>query len=313
MYGAGAAKGKGKGKGKAKAPRSEGGQGHLLEKSRLSVEKFTGVVVAWKGKYGWIKPGEEIDHEKASLHNGDLFVGINDLDDGATSLEAGAPVEFHIFEDSSGLGAEEVVSTGPGNPDAPEVKAASKGSGKGGAAKGGSAKGGTKGAGWGYKGDSSWKGGDSWGGAAGYGGKGATKGGKAGWSLASGQAVYGGAKGVQTGYGGYGGKGADKGKGKGKDKGKTKSGAPRGQGHTLPRTRVSVEKFTGTVKSWKGKYGWIEPAEPIEHEKASKNKGALWVGMNDIEGAESLEEGATVEFHIFEDSSGLGVEEVVAF
>jgi len=33
--------------------------------------------------------------------------------------------------------------------------------------------------------------------------------------------------------------------------------------------------------------------------------------MDDLEGATELTEGATVEFHIWEDSSGLGAEEVV--
>jgi len=100
----GKASGKGKGKGKGKT------QGHTLPRTRLSAAKFQGTVSMWKGKYGWITPGEEIAHEKAKMHQG-LFVGVNDLQ-GAASLEVGAPVEFHIFEDSSGLGAEEVVVLG---------------------------------------------------------------------------------------------------------------------------------------------------------------------------------------------------------
>merc|ERR1719414_290638 len=113
-------KGKGKSKGKPGSP--EGGKGHLLPRTRLSSEKFSGTVVCWKGKYGFIKPGEEIEHEKASLHNGNLFACIDDLL-GAQALDVGAPVNFHISEDESGLVAEEVEQTGAG-------EAAPKGKGK---------------------------------------------------------------------------------------------------------------------------------------------------------------------------------------
>merc|ERR1719343_198337 len=96
----------------------------------------------------------------------------------------------------------------------------------------------------------------------------------------------------------------DKGKGKGKD-------SNRGKGHLLPRTRISAEKFAGTVMDWKGKYGWIKPEEEIQHEKATKHQGRLFVSKDDLEGGvEELAPGTTVEFHIWEDASGLGAEEV---
>merc|ERR1712217_289938 len=92
------------GKGKART----GAPGHKLPRERISEEKFSGTVVAWKGKYGFIKPSEEIPHPKANLHNGCLYVSNSDLEQGMTELQADAVVLFHIFEDSSGLGAEEV-------------------------------------------------------------------------------------------------------------------------------------------------------------------------------------------------------------
>jgi len=95
-----------------------------------------------------------------------------------------------------------------------------------------------------------------------------------------------------------------KGKGKGKD-------GHKGKGHLLARTRISADKFLGTVITWKGKYGWIQPAEEIPHEKAAKNKGSLFVSMDDVMHVTELTPGATVEFHIWEDSTGLGAEEVV--
>jgi len=273
---------KGKGKGKGASP--EGRQGHTLPRTRLSADKFTGTVVEWKGKYGWIKPAEEIEHEKAGLRGGRLFVGMDDII-GRQDLEGGAPVEFHICEDESGLGAEEVVQTGEGSPEE-AAKLGAKGA-KG--AKGGKGKG--KAPAWG----GAWSA-PAWGGgwAAPAAGKGAAKG---WWAPPA-------AKGAFSGFG-KGGK--DLGKGKGK--GKRKEG---GKGHLLPKTRITAEKFTGTVSAWKGKYGWIQPAEAIEHEKASLHKGGLFVGLNDLEGGiTELTVGATVEFHICEDDSGLGAEEVV--
>jgi len=306
-----------------------------LPRTRVTAEKFTGVVTAWKGKYGWIKANEEIEHEKASLRGGALFCSVNDIFDGNTELHPGAPCEFHICEDDSGLGAEEVVETGAPDPSLiPEDK------GKGAKGKGAKAAGkapppsngfggdkgyGDKGygkapskafaapsKGWsepyggkGGKGKDPWGGGkDAWGGgkdAWGGGGKG-----KDSWG--AGKDAWGGGK--------------DFGKGKGplqsafskgkSDKGKDGKGSgKRGKGHLLPRTRITAEKFQGTVSAWKGKYGWIKPAEEVEHEKAKNHKGGIFVSMDDLEGATELTEGATVEFHIWEDSSGLGAEEVV--
>lgn len=87
-----------------------------------------------------------------------------------------------------------------------------------------------------------------------------------------------------------------------------------GKGHLLPRTRISEAPFSGTVSEWKGKFGWIQCAEPIEHPKAAKNRGMLFCGSDDHTGGPGgLPAGSTVEFHIYEDSSGLGAEEVTAF
>merc|ERR1712224_548035 len=57
----------GKGKGKGKAPGNLG-QGHLLPRTRVTEEPLTGVVLEWRGKYGWIAPDDELGHEKAGKH-----------------------------------------------------------------------------------------------------------------------------------------------------------------------------------------------------------------------------------------------------
>jgi len=191
----------------------------------------------------------------------------------------------------------------------------------GGMAKGGFAKGGGDwGGGMMMKGAPMAYGGKGGGGFAtpSYGGKGGGDwgGGKGGQTpcmfFAKGQCT----KGAQCtfSHGGGGGKGfafggKDGGKGKGKD-GKSKNKSP---GHLLPRTRISEAPFSGTVVEWKGKYGWIEPAETIEHEKASKHGGRLFFSMDAVTSGEAPEAGTTVEFHIFEDVSGIGAEEVTAF
>jgi len=286
-------KGKGKGKGKDASP------GHTLPRTRISAEKFTGTVFDWKGKYGWIQPAEEIEHEKAAQRGGRLFASIDDII-GAQSLDVGAEVEFHICEDEAGLGAEEVVQTGAGKPQAAGGKSGSKGGWSKDGWKGGSkgspwdsAKGGAKGSPW-----------DS------------AKGGAKGWSPWTPAAAKGWAPAAAMGWapatvmGGWDAKGKG---GKGKDakgKGKSKS-KEAGKGHLLPKTRITADKFTGTVSAWKGKYGWITPAEEVAHEKASLHNGGIFVSSNDLIGITELTVGATVEFHIAEDSSGLAAEEVV--
>merc|ERR1712151_740140 len=109
------------------------------------------------------------------------------------------------------------------------------------------------------------------------------------------------------------GKGKDKGKGKGKDEGKGKGKGKRPSGPELERTRVTEDLVTGEVESWRGKYGFIVPTIPIEHEKASKKEGKLYVSMSDLTGGlEELTVGALCQFHVYEDASGcLGAEEVV--
>merc|ERR1712232_1124049 len=79
-HGAGGAKGGkgafGKGKdGKGKGKSKNKGKGHLLPRSRITAEPFMGTVEEWKGKFGWIRASESIEHEKATKHEGKLFCG----------------------------------------------------------------------------------------------------------------------------------------------------------------------------------------------------------------------------------------------
>mmetsp|Transcript_42171 Transcript_42171/g.78426 ORF Transcript_42171/g.78426 Transcript_42171/m.78426 type:complete len:173 (-) Transcript_42171:132-650(-) len=95
---------------------------------------------------------------------------------------------------------------------------------------------------------------------------------------------------------------------KGKGKGKNPN---RGKGHTLPRERISESPLIGEVLEWKGKYGWLKPQEPIEHAKAGRHGGKIFVSQADLVGVQELTVGRLCQFQLFEDSSGLGAEEVL--
>ncbi|CAK0810266.1 unnamed protein product, partial [Prorocentrum cordatum] len=74
-----------------------------------------------------------LDGHRSGERNGSIFASVADILDGSTELHPGAPCEFHICEDDSGLGAEEIIETGPPDPAAiPQEKGKSgpKGAGK---------------------------------------------------------------------------------------------------------------------------------------------------------------------------------------
>lgn len=76
-------------------------------RSRITEVAVTGEVLEWKGTFGWLKPHVEIQHEKAKLRGGKIFLHGGDLQGELKSVEVGAVLQFHIYEDPSGLGAEE--------------------------------------------------------------------------------------------------------------------------------------------------------------------------------------------------------------
>jgi len=101
--------GKGQKDGKGKGEKGEKGpSGPDLERERVTDMPVTGSVVSWRGKFGWVKAVEAIDHPKAEKHGGKLYAHQQDLLDGSESLEVGQGVQFHVYADASGLGAEEI-------------------------------------------------------------------------------------------------------------------------------------------------------------------------------------------------------------
>mmetsp|Transcript_42559 Transcript_42559/g.97584 ORF Transcript_42559/g.97584 Transcript_42559/m.97584 type:complete len:394 (+) Transcript_42559:107-1288(+) len=81
------------------------------------------------------------------------------------------------------------------------------------------------------------------------------------------------------------------------------------RGPYLPRQRVLNEKLLGKVLEWKGKYGWIQAFEALNHAKANKHQGKIFLSMIDVLGADHLDSGDICEFYLFEDADGLGAEQ----
>lgn len=75
------------------------------------------------------------------------------------------------------------------------------------------------------------------------------------------------------------------------------------------RSRVfGRRRFTGIVKKWQGKFGFITPDEPIEHEAAELHGGDIFLHLNDVIGGEQLKRGDGVDFTLYADDGGLGAE-----
>eukprot|EP00419_Tripos_fusus_P063804 CAMPEP_0172918696 /NCGR_PEP_ID=MMETSP1075-20121228/200684_1 /TAXON_ID=2916 /ORGANISM="Ceratium fusus, Strain PA161109" /LENGTH=239 /DNA_ID=CAMNT_0013778403 /DNA_START=148 /DNA_END=864 /DNA_ORIENTATION=+ len=74
-------------------------------KQRLGTTKVTGEIKVWKGGFGWITPDQPVTHP---LFRGQIYVKSSDLV-GVQPIQAGARVEFFIYVDSQGIGAEECM------------------------------------------------------------------------------------------------------------------------------------------------------------------------------------------------------------
>jgi len=75
--------------------------------------KAFGEVIEWKGSFGWIKPAEDVlaeEDEKGPRWDKEkkIYAHKDDFAEGTESLEVGNIVQFHVYSDSSGFGAEEI-------------------------------------------------------------------------------------------------------------------------------------------------------------------------------------------------------------
>lgn len=82
-----------------------------LPRERVTDIPVSGEVIEWKKKFGWLRPTEAFEHEKADVHEGKIYIHQKDvIPEG--DLEVGQQAEFHIYIDANGLGAEECIVTG---------------------------------------------------------------------------------------------------------------------------------------------------------------------------------------------------------
>lgn len=73
----------------------------------LHDEFLIGTISAWRGKFGWVKPDDEIDHPDMDKHKGDLYLKQEDVEEEIEGV--GARVQFMLYSDGMGLGAANVT------------------------------------------------------------------------------------------------------------------------------------------------------------------------------------------------------------
>lgn len=80
--------------------------GPHLPRQRVTPEPVDGEVERWKGQVGWIRPLRPLVHPQAAARQGQIYVHEQDIVTGGP-LVPGQQVQFHVYSDASGLGAEE--------------------------------------------------------------------------------------------------------------------------------------------------------------------------------------------------------------
>eukprot|EP00929_Paragymnodinium_shiwhaense_P002247 TRINITY_DN10244_c0_g1_i1.p1 TRINITY_DN10244_c0_g1~~TRINITY_DN10244_c0_g1_i1.p1 ORF type:complete len:248 (+),score=30.72 TRINITY_DN10244_c0_g1_i1:87-830(+) len=76
-------------------------------RTRLTRNVVPGRVIEWKGQYGWIEPQVVIEHPELSKNKNRIFIHAEDCLPKWRNLAVGSLVEFHLYSDGQGLGAEE--------------------------------------------------------------------------------------------------------------------------------------------------------------------------------------------------------------
>lgn len=81
-----------------------------LPRERVTAEEpVSGEVVEWRGTFGWVKPDTTVEHGSAARRDGRIYAHKQDFQSGVQQFEAGTKIRFHVYADSSGLGAEEIT------------------------------------------------------------------------------------------------------------------------------------------------------------------------------------------------------------
>ncbi|CAK9007838.1 unnamed protein product [Durusdinium trenchii] len=88
----------------------------FVPRARIREHRVVGLITEWRGYMGWIQPLAKIEHELAGRHWGLLYVNQSDVKsvDGLVPwMKAGRIVDFYVYADPDGLGAEEVQALWP--------------------------------------------------------------------------------------------------------------------------------------------------------------------------------------------------------
>mmetsp|Transcript_71083 Transcript_71083/g.164344 ORF Transcript_71083/g.164344 Transcript_71083/m.164344 type:complete len:115 (+) Transcript_71083:699-1043(+) len=81
----------------------------------------------------------------------------------------------------------------------------------------------------------------------------------------------------------------------------------------LPSLARSSSGKANCPRRCSGKYGWLQPHAEIQHPMANRRGGRVFFCHRDVVGHVELTEGSVVQFHVYEDPTGLGAEEVATF
>merc|ERR1712118_580480 len=79
-----------------------------LPREKITTEAVSGEV-SWTRSFGWLKADTPIEHAMASKRQGKIYVHKDGLQ-GLSELTVGQAVQFQVYVDSSGLGAEAVAA-----------------------------------------------------------------------------------------------------------------------------------------------------------------------------------------------------------
>merc|ERR1719373_129928 len=83
-----------------------------LVREEVADSASTGVVIQWKGRFGWIKATSDISgFPDSERRGGRIYLHSKDIS-GADELPVGAEVSFQLYKDKEGLGAKDVTQTG---------------------------------------------------------------------------------------------------------------------------------------------------------------------------------------------------------
>lgn len=82
-----------------------------LPRQRLPGPRKAGAVVEWRGSFGWVKPDAPVDHVLASKNGGRVYMTATDAQNGLIPRQ-GVRVDFALYSDASGIGAQQVRPEG---------------------------------------------------------------------------------------------------------------------------------------------------------------------------------------------------------